>query len=164
MAVTHVESKMMNSSLYVPVNLKGYAYIMFGDLAVPIWGDYRGVNVTSQGALYDNWVEYFGQACHMDAFFGHCTALMEGDHMAKIVREVMDASMDYARSDNDVENESYDNPHEFIHEVFSDLEWFFWIAEHAVLFWVGGSVLFLATAFITYCYCCRGNKAYKRIP
>ena len=104
MAVTHVESKMMNSSLYVPVNLKGYAYIMFGDLAVPIWGDYRGVNVTSQGALYDKWVEYFGKACHMDAFFGHCTNLMEGDHMAKIVREVMDASMDYARSDNDVEN------------------------------------------------------------
>merc|ERR1719361_1031240 len=81
MAVTHVESKMMNSSLYVPVNLKGYAYIMFGDLAVPIWGDYRGVNITAQEPLYQTWMEFFETACYMDTIFGHCTALMEGDGM-----------------------------------------------------------------------------------
>ena len=100
--MTNVTSKMMNSSLYVPINLKGYVYIMFGDLAVPIWGDYRGVDLASQGALYDTWVKYFGQACYLDTLFGHCTALMEGDEMAPIVRQIMDASMDYARSDNNI--------------------------------------------------------------
>jgi len=150
MPVTHVESKMMNSSLYVPVNLQGYAYIMFGDMAVPIWGDYRGVRLQDQGALYDTWVEYFGKACYMDSLFGHCTALMEGDEMATIVRQIMDASMDYARRDNNIESDSYENPDLFIQEVFPDLKWFFWFAENAIWLAIGGTFLSIGAASFKY--------------
>lgn len=150
MPVTHVESKMMNSSLYVPVNLQGYAYIMFGDMAVPIWGDYRGVRLQDQGALYDTWVEYFGKACYMDSLFGHCTALMEGDEMATIVRKIMDASMDYARRDNNVESDSYENPNLFIQEVFPDLKWSFWFAENAIWLVIGGIFLSIGAASFKY--------------
>lgn len=152
MPVTHVESKMMNSSLYVPVNLQGYAYIMFGDMAVPIWGDYRGVRLQDQGALYDTWVEYFGKACYMDSLFGHCTALMEGDEMATIVRKIMDASMDYARRDNNVDSDSYETPNLFIQEAFPDLKWSFWFAENAIWLVIGGIFLSIGAASFKYFY------------
>merc|ERR1740123_700847 len=157
-AVTHVESKMMNTSKYVPINLKGYTYIMFGDLAVPIWGDYRGANITSQGPLYDTWMEYFGTACYADTLFGHCTAMMEGDGMAMIVRKIMDASMDYARPDNNITTENYDKPREFIHDVLGEWEWIFWIAENIIWFAIGAGVLLIGIVVLSYYYCCRGPR------
>jgi len=152
-AVTRVESKMMNSSTYVPVNLKGYTYIMFGDLAVPLWGDYRGVNITSQEPLYQTWLEFFETACYMDTLFGHCTALMEGDGMANIVRQIMDASMDFARTDNNITTASYNEPRRFILDAFPDMAWIFFVAEHITFFALGGAAFLFGLAFLTYKTC-----------
>jgi len=75
---------------------------------------------------------------------------MEGDEMATIVRKIMDASMDYARRDNDVESDSYENPHLFIQEVFPGFKWSFWFAENVIWLAIGGMFLSIGAASFKY--------------